>query len=129
MSDDREEQIRRLAEATGFSRPEGTAWVRDLATNQYLAGARIPDPPAPTLPVVSSKALGAFLAAYGGGSDLDAKSGLRAAWPILVRDNFAALLRNRVGMLEIRCSDGTSSALSQNSIDGIIAALTRQAHG
>jgi hypothetical protein len=144
MSDDREEQIRRLAVTLGHI-DNSVPW--HTATALYDAGARIPDPPVrpnrpmgftnepgidfsqvvnrwspPTLPVVSSKALGAFLAAYGGGSDLYAKRGLRAAWPIMVRDNFAVLR-------SFTYPDGSSFQLGRDTIDAIIAALTGQPHG
>jgi hypothetical protein len=96
MTDDREEQIRRLGEA--MSSKQQILDYSGLATALYEAGARIPDPPAPTLPVVSDEAVRAFLEAsesYVRGRrkvgceparDLHVIVGLRAAWPIMLRE-------------------------------------------
>lgn len=92
---DRDEQIRRLSEHLRFGGAQGFQGTDSVAAWAYSLGARIPDPPKPTLPVVSEHAVRAFNAAWGGvGSPpptLYTMDCLRAAWPIILRDSIAAL--------------------------------------
>lgn len=97
---DRDEQIKRLAAAIGSTSDDLN---RGIAENLYDAGARVPDPPRPSLPVVSEEALTAY---YDGiGQPYNDRSlvtpakfpmlsaGLRAAFQIMLRDTVNALPR------------------------------------
>lgn len=94
MSDDRDEQVRRLAEAVGNA--EGPDWARGLAMSLYDAGARIPDPPRPSLPVVSEAAIAAFSRHYGGLATNSTEQGLRAAFPIILRDTVSLVAEHGI---------------------------------
>lgn len=83
--------------------------MRQAAERLYNAGARIPDPPAPTMSVVSNAACLAAAKAWFGvwgigdsetlnSTELSGYTAmLRAAWPFLVRDSLAALPRDKYG--------------------------------
>lgn len=107
MELDRDEQVRRLREAFAreanlIAEPPSDAFRRmlsfngkDVAELMYDAGARIPDPPRPSLPVVTSSTVDVAFAAYAsgeGGSHQERwERTLRAAWPRLLRDSIKAL--------------------------------------
>lgn len=95
MSNDRDEQVKRLAEAMEPLESAISIGRRYWAERLYAAGARIPAPPAPVMPVISDEALRSFDAFVPNGSKINEVRGaiLRAAWPHLLRDSVAALTR------------------------------------
>lgn len=119
MSDDRADQVRRLAQAMAV-RGVSFQFYEHLASAQYDAGARIPDPPAWVMPVVSRAAVTAYEnASHLSGSKHAIVAGLRAAWPHLLRDSVAALPKNWDGSL----STGGSYCLHPVWQEHFLAAL------
>ena len=93
---DRDAQVRRLAEAITSSEralPKHWSGWLELAGVLFDAGARMPEPAPPKLPVVGIDALEA---ARDGQMRSGWTASLRAAWPFLVRDTVNALPQTNV---------------------------------
>jgi len=117
---DRDAQVRRLAMTLQGQTAE---WAL-LANRLYDAGARMPEPAPPPMPMVSEEACRAYMytqAICSRHSDAlhdwcaecrgEVADGLRAAFPIMLRDNLNALTIGQISAvwLEIR-ADGNATA-------------------
>lgn len=110
-AEDRDAQVRALAEALGVGPFAYTDWAQKTAERLYDAGARIPAPPAPVNPVSRETALAIYEHFNGGESTpvnprvTRLQEALHAAAPALVRD-LAEAAKKSHGYIELPCTSG-----------------------
>lgn len=122
---DRDEQVRRLnAVVRGVMTLEG----KSIGAVFYEAGARIPDPPRPSLPVVGNEARQAYLYEAGDAStNAKFEAGLAAAFKVILRDTVAALKSPGLSGLSWSIEPLRACSISEAALAGLIHALTGEA--